>query len=57
MYNDFVVEADGKLAIGGVTHLFHIALGSDDPEHNELKGSFTIFRSELIFKIVMGCRA
>ena len=35
MDNDLVVEAKSKLTIGGVTHRFLLALGSDDPEHNQ----------------------
>ena len=35
MDDDLVVEAKGKLTIGGVTHRFLLALGSDDPEHNQ----------------------
>ena len=34
MYNDFVVEAETELAIGGVTQCFLLALGPDDPEYN-----------------------
>ena len=34
MGDDIVVEAEGKLTIGGVTHCFLLALGSDDPERN-----------------------
>ena len=35
MDDDLVVEAKGKLSIGGITHRFLLALGSDDPEHNQ----------------------
>ena len=35
MDDDLVVEAEGKLTIGGVTHCFLFALGFDDPEHNQ----------------------
>ena len=35
MDDDLVVEAKSKLTIGGVTHRFLLALGSDDPEHNQ----------------------
>ena len=35
MDDDLVVEAKGKVSIGGVTHRFLLALGSDDPEHNQ----------------------
>ena len=35
MDNDFVVEADGELAVGGVTHRFLLALGFNDPEINK----------------------
>ena len=38
MYNDFIVEAEGKLAIGGVTHRLLLALGFDDPEDNQRTG-------------------
>ena len=38
MYNDFVVEAEGKLSVGGVTHRFLLALGSNDPEINQYIG-------------------
>ena len=34
MDDDLVVEAKSKLTIGGVTHRFLLALGSDDPEYN-----------------------
>ena len=34
MGDDIVVEAEGKLTIGGITHRFLLALGSDDPERN-----------------------
>ena len=32
MDDDLVVEAKSKLTIGGVTHRFLLALGSNDPE-------------------------
>ena len=35
MDQDLVVEAEGKLSIGGITHRFLLALGSDDPERNQ----------------------
>ena len=35
MYDDFLVEAESELAIGGVTHRLLLALGFDDPEHNQ----------------------
>ena len=38
MDNDFVVEAEGELAVGGVTHCFHLAPGSNDPEPSQSKG-------------------
>ena len=38
MDDDLVVEAKGKLTIGGVTHRFLLAPGSDDPEHNQCTG-------------------
>ena len=38
MYNDFIIEAEGELAIGGVTHRLLLALGFDDPEHNQRTG-------------------
>ena len=38
MDDDLVVEAKSKLTIGGVTHRFLLAPGSDDPEHNQCTG-------------------
>ena len=38
MDDNVVVEAEGKLAIGGVTHRLLLALGFDDPEHNQRTG-------------------
>ena len=38
MYDDLIVEAEGKRAIGGVTHRFLFALGFDDPEHIQCNG-------------------
>ena len=35
MDNNVIVEPEGKLAIGGVTHCLLLALGFDDPEHNQ----------------------
>ena len=35
MGDDLVVEAKCELSIGGVTHRFLLALGSDDPERNQ----------------------
>jgi len=35
MYNDFIIEAEGELAIGGVTHRLLLALGFDDPDQED----------------------
>ena len=35
MDQDLVVEAKGKLSIGGITHRFLLALGFDEPEHTQ----------------------
>ena len=35
MYDGLLVEAEGKLIIGGITLRFLLGLGSDDPEHNQ----------------------
>ena len=36
MGDDIVVEAEGKLTIGGVTHCFLLALDFDDPEPTKI---------------------
>ena len=41
MDDDLVVEAKSKLTIGGVTHRFLLALGSDDPDYNQCAGTCT----------------
>ena len=38
MDDDLVVEAEGKLTVSGITHCFLLALGFDDPEHNQCSG-------------------
>ena len=38
MSNDLLEEAEGEFAIGGVTHRLLLALGFDDPEHNQRTG-------------------
>ena len=42
MSNDLLVEAEGELGIGGVTHRLLLALGFDDPEHNQRNGILEI---------------
>ena len=38
MCKDLLEEAKGEIAIGGVTHRLLLALGFDDPEHNQRTG-------------------
>ena len=38
MCNDLLVEAEGELAIGRVTHCLLLAPGFDDPEHSQCTG-------------------
>ena len=47
MYDDLIVEAEGKLAIGGVTHRLLLALGSDDPEHSQCTRIGTLYKDKI----------
>ena len=48
MDDDLIVEAEGKLSIAGVTHRFLLALGSDDPEHNQRNGILEYKKTNLL---------
>ena len=48
MDDDLIVEAEGKLSITGVTHRFLLALGSDDPEHNQRNGILEYKKTNLL---------